>query len=77
MLLQESWDPAWRAWSGGREVPLRRDPMGNMSAAAPAGEQDITFTFTLPFENAAGRAITLAAFAVLTALCFKGYAAHR
>ena len=74
LLLQESWDPAWRAATGGREVPVARDPMGFMTAAAPSGEQDIAFTFTLPFENAAGRVITLAAFAVLAALCFRGYA---
>jgi hypothetical protein len=77
LLLQESWDPAWRAWSGRREVPVERDPMGFMAAAAPAGKQHIAFTFTLPFENAAGRAITLVALAVVAALCFKGYAARR
>jgi hypothetical protein len=76
VLVEEAWDPAWRASAGGREVPVGRDPMGFMTAAAPVGEQDIAFTFTLPFENAAGRVITLATLAVLAAMCYRGYAAR-
>jgi hypothetical protein len=76
LLVQQSWDPAWRASSAAGTVALRRDPMGFIVADSPAGEQDIAFTFTLPFENAAGRAITLAALAALVGLCIRGYAAR-
>jgi hypothetical protein len=77
VLIQESWDPAWQATSAGREVPLRRDAMGFMLADPPPGEDRILFRFTLPFENAAGRTITAAAFAVLVMLTYRGYAQSR
>jgi hypothetical protein len=77
LLIQESWDTAWRAWSAGREVPLARDPMGFILASAPPGEQDIRFAFTLPLENAIGRAVTLLAFAALAAWCIRGYVKGR
>jgi hypothetical protein len=77
LLIQESWDPAWHAWSAGREVPVRRDPMGFMMAAALPGEQDIAFAFTLPLENAVGRAISLLTLAALAGWCIRGYVKSR
>ena len=77
LLIQESWDPAWRAWSGGREVPLHRDPMGWIVAAAPPGEQDVQFAFTLPLENAVGRAVSLLTMVALAAWSIRGYVQSR
>ena len=77
LLIQESWDPAWRAWSGGAAVPLRRDPMGFMVAAALPGERDIEFTFTLPLENAVGAVAALLALAGLGVWCVRGYVQGR
>jgi hypothetical protein len=77
VLIRESWDPAWHATSAGREVPLRRDPMGFMLADPPSGEHRILFRFTLPFENAAGRVITAGALAVLAMLTYREYAQSR
>jgi hypothetical protein len=77
LLIQESWDPAWRAWSAGREVPLRRDPMGFMVALPPPGEHEITFAFTLPLENVAGRSVTLLTLIALAAWAVRGHVKGR
>jgi hypothetical protein len=73
LLIQESWDPAWRAWSAGREVRLRRDPMGFILALPPPGGHEIAFAFTLPLENAAGLAVALLALTGLAGWAVRGH----
>ena len=58
LVVQESYDPAWHAWAGGKAVPVRKDAMGFMAIDAPPGSQDITLAFVTPLENQAGRVLT-------------------
>jgi uncharacterized membrane protein YfhO len=58
IVVQESYDPAWHAWSGGKALPIRKDAMGFMAIDAPSGSQDITLAFVTPLENQAGRVLT-------------------
>jgi hypothetical protein len=58
LLIQESWDPAWRAEVDGKDIPVHPDPIGFIAADAPAGEHDVRFRFSLPLENAIGRVVT-------------------
>jgi uncharacterized membrane protein YfhO len=68
IVVQESWDPAWQAWAGGKQVPVRKDVMGLMVVDAPPGDQEIRLAFVTPFENRIGRILTLATFLVLFGL---------
>ena len=58
IVVQESYDPAWHAWSGGKALPLHKDAMGFMVIDAPLGSQDITLKFVTPLENQVGRVLT-------------------
>ena len=40
LLVQEGYDPAWRATEDGRELTVRRDVMGMMWVDAPPGERE-------------------------------------
>lgn len=60
LVVQENYDPYWRAFTGaGASLPIRRDPLGFMIIDVPAGDRDILLTFTLPRENALGRIAAL------------------
>ena len=64
VVVQVTYDPSWRAYVGAREAPIRKDPLGFMLIEAPPGDQPIRMVFELPFENAAGRVLSLLALAV-------------
>ena len=59
LVVQETYDPAWRAWSGGNPVEIRKDPVGFMQVMAPPGDQEIRLAFVTPTENYVGRAVTV------------------
>jgi len=59
LLVQESYDPAWQAWSGGRRLSVHKDAMGFMLIDAPPGIQDIALTFVTPLENRIGAAVAV------------------
>ena len=59
VLVQESYDPAWHAWSNGRELLVGRDAMGQMVIDAPPGRQEIALAFVTPLENRVGRVVSL------------------
>lgn len=68
LLIQESYDPAWRATDNGRAVAITRDPLGFMLLDPGPGRHEIRLRFEMPFENRAGiafGALTIAALAVL------------
>jgi hypothetical protein len=54
ILVQETYDPAWQAWSNGKRLPVRADVMGFMVVEAPPGEQQIRLAFVMPGENRVG-----------------------
>ncbi|HEX6896276.1 MAG TPA: hypothetical protein VF146_13450, partial [Bryobacteraceae bacterium] len=59
LLVQESYDRAWHAWSRGRMLPVREDAMGFMLVDTPPGVQDVSLVFVTPFENQIGRVLTI------------------
>ena len=68
ILVQETYDPAWQAWSNGRRLPLRADLMGFMVVDAPPGEREVRLAFVTPLENRLGRALTVITLILLTLL---------
>jgi hypothetical protein len=58
ILVQETYDPAWQAWSNGQRLPLRADAMGFMVVEAPPGDQQIRLAFVTPAENRVGWVLT-------------------
>lgn len=60
ILVQVSYDPAWRAYAGKTELPIRQDSMGFMAIDAPSGTGDITLIFTTPLGNRIGYILSLA-----------------
>jgi len=67
-VVQESWDPAWQAWAGGKQLTVRKDVMGFMVVDAPPGDREIRLAFVTPLENRVGRVVTLATFLALLGL---------
>jgi uncharacterized membrane protein YfhO len=58
VLVEVTYDPAWRAWSGSTELPIRQDAMDFMAIDTPPGTRDITLTFETPLENRIGYAVS-------------------
>ncbi len=68
ILIQESFDPAWRAWSRGARLAIAPDVLGFMLIEAPPGEHDIRVVFELPLENFLGRIVFWTSVVALAAL---------
>jgi SAM-dependent methyltransferase len=58
VLVQETYDPAWRAFAGNTELPIRADAMDFMAVDAPAGTRDIVLRFETPLENRIGYVVS-------------------
>ena len=58
LLVQESFDSAWRASSAGRPAAVRKDALGFLWIDAPPGDQQIDLVFATPLENIVGRVLT-------------------
>jgi hypothetical protein len=56
LLVQETYDPYWRAYEGGRALEIRKDPVGHMLVAVAPGAHAIRMVFETPSEVVAGRA---------------------
>ena len=73
ILLQETYDPAWRAYEAGRPVPIRMEPvMHFMLLDAPEGDHRIELRFETPAENWIGRLISILGLALILALIWRG-----
>ena len=72
IVVQESYDPAWHAWSDGREMPIRKDVMNFMVVDAPPGDRDVRFVFAAAFEDQAGRGVSVIALLVVIGLGVGG-----
>jgi len=68
ILVQETYDPAWQAWSNGKRLPVGADAMGFMVVEAPPGEHQIRLAFVMPAENRVGWALTGISLLLLAAL---------
>jgi hypothetical protein len=58
ILVQETYDPAWQAWSNGQRLPIHADAMGFMVVETPPGEHQIRLAFLMPAENRVGWVLT-------------------
>lgn len=72
IVVQETYDPAWRAWSGDRELPIRKDAIDMMVIDAPPGEHQIRLAFLTPLENKIGRVLTALSLLAVVALFALG-----
>lgn len=72
VLVQETYDPAWRADVQGAPVPIHKDAMGFMVLDVPPGDLQIRVHFDLPLENKVGRGITLVTLCLLAWVCVDG-----
>jgi hypothetical protein len=72
ILVQESYDPAWQAWSGGQPLPIRKDAMSFMVVDAPPGDREIRMEFVTPLENRIGRLVTMVTMLLLLSLAVFG-----
>jgi SAM-dependent methyltransferase len=58
VLVQVTYDPAWRAYAGSTELPVRADAMDFMAVDAPVGTRDIVLRFETPLGNRIGYAVS-------------------
>jgi hypothetical protein len=77
VLVQETYDPAWHAWSGGTPLVVRKDAMDMMVIDAPPGDHEIFIAFLTPLENKVGRVLALLALATILALFWIGLRQER
>lgn len=77
LVVQESYDPAWHAWSAGREIKVRKDAMGFMAIDAPPGQQDVTLAFVTPLENQVGRVLSSITILAIMAMLVWGVRRER
>ena len=77
VVVQESYDPAWHAWSGGKPLPVRKDAMGFMAIDAPPGDREISVVFVTPLENQVGRVETAIGLMAVVTLVVLGIRRER
>jgi hypothetical protein len=56
LLVQESYDPAWKAYVNGAPIPTSGDGMHFLLIDAGAGDRNVTVRFETPLENRVGQA---------------------
>jgi len=59
LLVQETYDPNWRAYEGDRPQAIQADAVGHMLIALPPGSHTIRMAFEVPAEVVAGRTIAI------------------
>jgi hypothetical protein len=72
LLIQETYDPAWEAWSDHQRLAVTRDPMGFLLVDTGPGDKLVELRFTVPIENQVGRAITVLTILAIAGLLFAG-----
>jgi hypothetical protein len=72
LLVQETYDPAWKAYVNGAAVPTARDGMRFLLIDAGPGDRDVVLRFETPLENRVGQAVFLFALAALAWLAWSG-----
>jgi uncharacterized membrane protein YfhO len=77
ILVQETYDPAWHAWSNGTPLVVRKDAMDMMVIDAPPGDHEITIAFLTPLENKVGGVVTLLTLMTILAMFWIGLRRER
>jgi uncharacterized membrane protein YfhO len=72
VLLQETYDPAWRAYENGKPLAIRRDPVMNfMLIDSGPGTHAVDLRFETPLENRAGQGLLVVSLLVVGGLMRK------
>ena len=58
LLVQETYDPAWKSYDNGRAVSIVKDPMGFLLLDPGPGDHDLLLRFQTPLENRAGTIVS-------------------
>jgi hypothetical protein len=72
LVVQESYDPAWQATSGGKLLKVHPDVLGMIAIDAPPGDDEILLTFVMPTENYVGRVVAVLTMLAVMALLVLG-----
>jgi uncharacterized membrane protein YfhO len=67
LLVEETYDPYWRAYADGMTQTIRRDAAGLMLVDLPPGKHSVRMVFETPLEIIVGRVLT-----IVTALLVLG-----
>lgn len=71
LVLQHSYDPAWKCYEAGRQVPIAKDPIGFMLLDPGPGEHDLLLQFETPLENRLGSGAFALSMAAIAALVWR------
>jgi len=72
LVVQVTYDPAWRAYSAGKRLTIHKDAFGFMRIDAVPGEHDVRLVFELPLENFVGRIASVMSAILALALIVLG-----
>jgi hypothetical protein len=68
LLVQETYDPDWRAYVNGKSLSIHRDAAGLMLVDLPPGNHFVRLVFETPMEDYVGRALSLATLVLMAFL---------
>jgi len=74
LLLQENYDPYWRAYVDGRPQTVRQDSLGFMLLDLTPGQHAIRLVFETPTEVTVGRSLTLLSLILILVLSYQARA---
>jgi hypothetical protein len=77
ILVQENYDPAWRAYDGGQTVRIEKDPIGFMLVHLPPGDHSVDLAFEPTTEIYAGRLLSCLSLLIVIALLVLRYRSAR
>jgi hypothetical protein len=71
LLLQETFDPYWRAYDNGRPLKIEADAIGFMTLPLPPGKHSVHLVFETPHELIAGRVVSLGSLLLVAFLAIR------
>jgi hypothetical protein len=72
LLVQETYDPSWKAYVNGAAVPTATDPLRFLLIDAGPGEHDVLVRFETPLENRVGQGIFFVTLAAVAWMLWHG-----
>ncbi|MEO8127739.1 MAG: hypothetical protein ABI822_11645 [Bryobacteraceae bacterium] len=73
VLVEESFDPAWHAYSNGKSIPIEKDPVGFMLLHSKPGTHSIVLIFEPTLEIQAGHLLSFLSVLIAAAIIVVGY----